>query len=370
MGGSPLAEAYPAGEFLAEELDARGWSQQDFAAVLGRPVQFVSEVITGKREITRESAAQIGAALGTSADLWLNLQDTYLLWLQSQDAQLQASIDEVRTRARLRELAPVRELQKRGIITQGPLGEQVRDVLDLLGMRDLDDAPALSFAARRSNAGDTVTPIQRAWVACVRRKAAQLPAGAYDRTAFVATVRRLSPLVRDSAALATFQKLLADVGVRLVYLEAFPGGKLDGCALLLDGAPVIGISGRGKRLDKVLFTILHEAAHVMLGHLGHADEAIADDLSAPAGDSQEEEADELAGSLAIAGPLSDVPGRVTRGWIDAEAQRLDVHPLVLIGRLQNEGRVPWNTTLVRDAASAISYLEQWETAAITGSASA
>ena len=31
--------------------------------------------------------------------------------------------------------------------------------------------------------------------------------------------------------------------------------------------PSIGISGRGKRFDKVLFTLLHEIAHIRLGHL-------------------------------------------------------------------------------------------------------
>ncbi len=64
-----LAEVFPAGEFLADELDARGWTQAEFAAILDRPAQFVSEIISGKKEITRESAAQIGAALGTSAEM-------------------------------------------------------------------------------------------------------------------------------------------------------------------------------------------------------------------------------------------------------------------------------------------------------------
>lgn len=69
----------PVGEILADELDARGWTQADFAEVLGRSTQFVSEIISGKKEITRESASQIGAALGTSAEFWLNLQDSYPL---------------------------------------------------------------------------------------------------------------------------------------------------------------------------------------------------------------------------------------------------------------------------------------------------
>ena len=75
-----LAEAFPAGDFLAEELEERGWSEADFAAIMGRSTRFVEELISGERELTRESAELAGAALGTSTELWLNLQDTYRVW--------------------------------------------------------------------------------------------------------------------------------------------------------------------------------------------------------------------------------------------------------------------------------------------------
>ncbi|NII86036.1 HTH-type transcriptional regulator/antitoxin HigA [Corynebacterium glutamicum] len=61
--------------------------------------------------------------------------------------------------------------------------------------------------------------------------------------------------------------MFAVVGVKLVYIDSFPGGKLDGCAMVVDGHPVIGLSGRGKRLDKVFFTLLHEIAPILLVHL-------------------------------------------------------------------------------------------------------
>ena len=67
----------PVGELLGEEIELRGWTQADFAAVIDRPTQFVSEIVTGKKEITRESAAQIGAALSQSPQFWLNLQNRY-----------------------------------------------------------------------------------------------------------------------------------------------------------------------------------------------------------------------------------------------------------------------------------------------------
>lgn len=62
------------GELLIEELRARQWTQDAFAKLLGRPPQWLSEVVNGKKSLTPRSAAQVAAALGTSAELWLWIQ--------------------------------------------------------------------------------------------------------------------------------------------------------------------------------------------------------------------------------------------------------------------------------------------------------
>lgn len=88
-----------AGQRLARELQERGWSQQLFAEVIGRSAQVVSEIISGKKGITRETAAQLGAALDTPPELWLRLQDTYLLAQMAKDDDLQQELAEITRRA-------------------------------------------------------------------------------------------------------------------------------------------------------------------------------------------------------------------------------------------------------------------------------
>ena len=74
------AETFPPGEYLRDELKARGWTQSQFAQIIGRPLQLVSEIINGRKRITERTALQIAAALGTSARVWLNLENNYRLW--------------------------------------------------------------------------------------------------------------------------------------------------------------------------------------------------------------------------------------------------------------------------------------------------
>lgn len=71
------AEVFPPGDFIAEELDARGWTRRELAERLGCSLRAVEEIIAGKRVIGPEIAKGLGAAFGTGAQLWLNLESSF-----------------------------------------------------------------------------------------------------------------------------------------------------------------------------------------------------------------------------------------------------------------------------------------------------
>jgi HTH-type transcriptional regulator/antitoxin HigA len=74
-----VAEVFPPGDFIREEIEARGWTQSDLAEILGRPVQVVNAIINGKKPITPETAVALGAAFGTGPEIWLNMETSYRL---------------------------------------------------------------------------------------------------------------------------------------------------------------------------------------------------------------------------------------------------------------------------------------------------
>lgn len=65
------------GQTIKRELDARGWTQEDLARIMGRPRQAVSDIVKGVEQITPETAIKLAAALGTSPEFWNNLETTY-----------------------------------------------------------------------------------------------------------------------------------------------------------------------------------------------------------------------------------------------------------------------------------------------------
>lgn len=71
---STAAEAFPPGEYLRDELVERGWTVPEFAGAIGWPVPTVTSILDGEREITAAAARDLADVLGTTPQVWLNLQ--------------------------------------------------------------------------------------------------------------------------------------------------------------------------------------------------------------------------------------------------------------------------------------------------------
>lgn len=350
-----------AGALLGDELEARGWSQADFAAVIDRPTQFVSEIVTAKKEITRESAAQIGAALSQSPEYWLKLQDQYLLAQQARNATTQAKLDDVRRRARLNDRGPISLLRKRKVLVGSTLDQLETEVVDLFELESMDDQPGFAAAAKRANHGEDISSLQQAWVACVRREAKKVsPVAGYSRDGLAKLAASIPRSVKTPEDFAELPERFIDCGVRVVYVEAFPGAKIDGCAMFVGGHPVVGLSGRGKRLDKVLFTLLHEIAHILHGHVD-AERLIVEDLEGGTTheSAQENEANDAGVGWIFPMGFPAIPARINASWVDQKAAELGVARIVLIGQLQKRGRLDWRTTLAKNPPSVSDVLHQW-----------
>jgi HTH-type transcriptional regulator/antitoxin HigA len=79
------ARMFPPGTTIKSELEARGWTQRKLAYVMGRPVTYVSELLSGKRSITPETALQLEAALEVPARFWINLEGQYRIWKEERE---------------------------------------------------------------------------------------------------------------------------------------------------------------------------------------------------------------------------------------------------------------------------------------------
>ena len=62
------------GEFIQEELDARGWSQRDLAYILNRDEPALNKLIKGRYGISPDMAMALARAFDVDDDFFANLQ--------------------------------------------------------------------------------------------------------------------------------------------------------------------------------------------------------------------------------------------------------------------------------------------------------
>lgn len=334
------AEVFPPGEFLRDELDERGWTQADFAQIVDRPTTLVSDIVSGKRRISPEIAQEIGAALGTSADFWMNLESAYQLWKTGEPSGLQ----EIGRRACLFDLAPIKEMIKRRWIEPSESLKLVEtQLLEFFQIQTVDEEPSLLHAARKATSYEApLTTHQRAWLYRAYQVAQSVPVQQFRPANIPGVIIALKPLMESIEGVSRVARVLGDAGIRFVVIEPLrgKGSKIDGACILEGDNPTIALSLRFGRLDNFWFVLMHE-----LGHLAGG-EASADVLEEPARDDEKPESEQRADAFASEAIVSQraldqfisaSSGRPTLAAIEAFAAEQRIHPSLVVGQLQHRG---------------------------------
>jgi HTH-type transcriptional regulator / antitoxin HigA len=337
------AEVFPPGEFLKDELEARGWSQTDLADIIGRGITVVNEILAAKRGITPDTAQALGDAFGSSAQFWLNLETAYRLSLLGHD-------DVVSRRARLRAKAPYREMIRRHWIDD-PKNIDVleRQLLDFLGISELDQEPKFAHAARKSTSYDErPTPPQIAWLCRARQLVPAVASNSYSKGRLPELVKELRALTEAPENARHVPRLLSSYGIRFLMIEPLAGTKIDGASFMSRGSPVIVLSLRYDRIDHFWHTLMHELGHVWNGDGLMLDQEIVSDRGPLMGERPEVE--QLADAFAVNAlipqdKMDDFVIRVRPLFSSIRVQQfaktMKVHPGIVVGQLQHKHEISY-----------------------------
>ena len=73
------------GEILKDELEAMRMNTAELARSINVPANRISQIVSGKRNISADTALRLGKLFSTGAQFWLNLQTAYELDLARLD---------------------------------------------------------------------------------------------------------------------------------------------------------------------------------------------------------------------------------------------------------------------------------------------
>jgi HTH-type transcriptional regulator/antitoxin HigA len=148
-------------------------------------------------------------------------------------------------------------------------------------------------------------------------------------------IRKMTTMCPDIFCPMLIQ-MLADCGIALVFLPHIGGSFLHGATFCDGGKIVVGLTVRGKDADKFWFSLFHELAHILLGHINQVNGTTEEDETA---------ADLFARDTLI--PYDQFSLFVSKNdfsknSIVSFAQSVGIDPGIVVGRLQKEGCIPYN----------------------------
>jgi len=327
------------GEFLKDEIEARGWLQRDLAFILGVQEQAINPILAGKRGISSDMAKALAEAFGVPAEFFISLQKEYDL---SKTADPDPSI---KRRARLQENYPVREMIKRGWIENTDAAMLEEQMQRFFEVESIDNIPHLRHAAKKPDP-DKTPPEQLVWLYRVRQIAKSMAVEEYTENKLDKALLALKELRGEPENVRHVPRILAESGIRFVIVETLTKAKIDGvCFWLNTSSPVIGMSLRLDKIDNFWFVLGHELEHVAQKH-GVDNPVVDTDLdgeNAGQGESvSEEERIANAAGADICVPKDEFESFYIRKHpyfsekdVLGFASKLKVHPGLVVGQLHN-----------------------------------
>lgn len=331
--------AFHPGYYIKELVDESGLTQEDFAKRLDTTPKNLSLLIRGEQNLSIDIAMKLSRMIGTSVSYWLNLQNSYDA-LRAEFRSQEELVEERKVFDSLdykyfKDHFGLPDLPRR-------INEQIKQIREFLNVATLSVLTkrdmAVSFRSSTQGLTQVNTIKANAMVQIAVNKALKLDAPRFNKakfeeaSAYALTLTRnheeFYPLIRDA-----FRK----AGVIFVILPNLSGSKINGATKKLGNNVMLMVNDRRLNADSFWFTLFHEIGHIMNGDYGISFEKESGE--------QEEAADQYAENALI--PLESYQEFVRRNRFDLQsisvfAEQIDRDPGIVLGRLQNDGKVPFD----------------------------
>ena len=329
--------ATPPGATIKEQLNDRGMSQKEFAARMNMSEKHISKLINGEVQLTPETAVRLEMVLGVPAGFWNKLEAIYREKIIKAEAENAMDAD-----AEMVKQFPYTEMAKYGWVPETrDVKERVvnlRKYFEVVELSLLKNEQITRIACRRLAITEKSDLALMAWAQEAKIKARSIQTAPINIKGLISAmpeIRRMTVL-EPSEFCPQIKKTLADYGIALVFLPHLKGSFLQGASFMDGNKIVVGLTARGKDADRFWFSLFHELAHIVLGHVGKYNGTSEDD---------EKAADKWSGDTLI--PHDDFEAfrgkrDFSEGSVLQFAKTQGIAPGIVVGRMQLERLIKYS----------------------------
>lgn len=339
-----INKVYHPGYYLKEYLEEAQLTQDEFAKRLGISGKQISLILAGNASITPEIAYKISKLIGTSVELWLNLQSNYDVWkIKLQDKENfeeEKKIFKMIDKKFLIDLAIInKEDPIETAISKLCLKSKVSS-LTLYYENDIYSFYRTSISTKEETKENIVC--KNVWTSIafsIAKKQITKPFNEEKINHCLDTLRNMT-LQDPNVFYPKMKELLNECGVALVILPSLKNSNINGVVKWIDNEKVMmALNTRGAYNDKFWFSFFHELKHVLQKAKR---KMIVNQENIIDNSELELEADMFAKEILIPSKYIDELRYIDQNSIIVLANKLSIHPGIVVGRLQKEKRIAYS----------------------------
>lgn len=336
------------GYYLNDIIADMGVTQDEFAKRLGTTGKTLSNLLNGKINLSSEIALKLSIMLGTSIDVWLNLQKTYT------EKVLEIECRKIKDR----EAEYVRLLDYSFFVNLGLVkkartaGEKAVELLRYFKIASFDVLMRPDFLVNYRTAIQTVSEKNvlnsNAWVQTAINIGSEIETDKYNSRrlkSHLSEIRNMT-LQDPKVFLPRLHEILSSCGIALVILPHLKNSGVNGAVKWITKDKVIlAINNRRKYADTFWFSLFHEIGHVFQHRIAMLIVGRAIDDMDELNRELENEADDFAQNILL--PKDKYFKFVDNNNYSEEdvkqfAKKMDIQPGIVVGRLQLEKRIGYD----------------------------
>ena len=340
--------AFHPGSYIADIIEEMEISQAEFAARMGTTTKTLSCLVNGQANISNDLAKKLSVMLGTSVDVWLNLQSTY-------DKKL-IEIQQVKDFEEQEEVAKFIDykyfVELAGLPSTKSIGEKVANlckyfkIADLRIMSEPDFLVNYRTGISKTNEKNVIN--SRAWIQTAINISQGIQTEPYNPEklkSYLPELRNMT-IQKPEVFLPRMREIFAECGVAFVLLPHLKNSGVNGAVKWInDERVVLAINNRGLDADKFWFSLFHEIRHIFQRKIKTVFVSYNEKEMMDENDKLEEDANNFATNylISVSALRKFAPSRYTSDEeIVKFAKSIGIHPGIVAGRLQHEKIIPQN----------------------------
>lgn len=347
----PLSNTIKPGELIKSELKERCISQKEFAKAVGVGESHISDILSGRRRFTLSLAKKIENLLGIDSKIILDMQTANEIVCKNNDCSDSSELDAKLALRSIDEEVSVKTLLsflKKRFKTNVEKLEALRHYYGLSSNASVTVASITQGCYRKSSSTGMDKRMISSWVVLAHAISHTIrPIGTFSRERMKELCMQVASELHGNKPhlIKRLKDLLSLYGIGLLRVDKVERASIDGYSFFNNGIPYIALTCRYDRIDNLAFTILHELAHIALGHTTENKSQLNIDRRSYDEDyidTVEDQANKYASELLIptdvwkfAPTISAIPA-VIKSRYNKWAESRNLNPWIVLGRLSYE----------------------------------